>query len=60
MERRKPIQKQEIKKETPKKIEVECIRRHLNDEYMRAIEVGEKIVLSYKYAQELKKQNLVK
>ena len=43
----------------PTTTEVKCVRRHLNDEYRRAIEVGEVITLSTKYADYLVKIGVV-
>lgn len=53
------IEDVKVEKE-PKTMEVTCIKRHLNDEYKRAIEVGEVITLSTKYAKYLISTNLVK
>lgn len=43
----------------PKTTEVKCVRRHLNDEYRRAIEVGETITVKTKYAKYLKEIGVV-
>ena len=50
--------KEEVKE--PKTMDVTCIKRHLNDEYKRAIEEGEVITLSTKYAKYLISTGLVK
>ena len=39
--------------------EVKCIRRHLNNEYRRAIEVGEVITVKSDYAKYLKEIGIV-
>lgn len=49
--------KEEVKE--PKTTEVKCVRRHLNDEYRRAIEVGEMITVKTKYAKYLKEIGVV-
>lgn len=48
-----------VEKEEPKTMDVKCIKRHLNDEYKRAIEVDEVITLSTKYAKYLKEIGIV-
>ena len=64
----KEIKKEETKLEEvkvnkeekePTTVDVRCVRRHLNDEYRRAIEVGEVITLSTKYADYLAKIGVV-
>ena len=52
------INKEEVKEE-PTTTEVKCIRRHLNNEYRRAIEVGEVITVKYDYAKYLKEIGVV-
>ena len=49
--------KEEVKK--PTTTEVKCIRRHLNNEYRRAIEVGEVITVKSDYAKYLKEIGVV-
>ena len=65
----KEIKKEETKLEEvkvnkeekePTTVDVRCVRRHLNDEYKRAIEVDEVITLSTKYAKYLISTGLVK
>ena len=56
------VEKEKVNKEEPKKpttTEVKCIRRHLNNEYMRAIEVGEVITVKSDYAKYLKEIGVV-
>ena len=48
------------KTKEPTTVDVRCVRRHLNDEYKRAIEVDEVITLSTKYAKYLISTGLVK
>ena len=43
----------------PTTTEVKCVRRHLNDEYRRAIEVGEVITVKSDYAKYLKEIGVV-
>lgn len=52
------VNKEEVKEH--KRMDVTCIKRHLNDEYKRAIEEGEVITLSTKYAKYLISTGLVK
>ena len=47
------------KTKEPTTTEVKCIRRHLNNEYRRAIEVGEVITVKYDYAKYLKEIGVV-
>lgn len=49
--------KEKIKK--PTTTDVKCIRRHLNNEYRRAIEVGEVITVKSDYAKYLKEIGVV-
>ena len=52
----------EVDKEKTKKpttTEVKCIRRHLNNEYRHAIEVGEVITVKSDYAKYLKEIGVV-
>ena len=52
----------EVDKEKTKKpttTDVKCIRRHLNNEYRRAIEVGEVITVKSDYAKYLKEIGVV-
>lgn len=53
----KEISKEKIKK--PTTTDVKCIRRHLNNEYRRAIEVGEVITVKSDYAKYLKEIGVV-
>ena len=56
------VEKEKVNKEEPEEpttTDVKCIRRHLNNEYRRAIEVGEVITLSTKYADYLAKIGVV-
>ena len=55
------VNKEEIKEEPkePTKTDVKCIRRHLNNEYRRAIEVGEVITVKSDYAKYLKEIGVV-
>lgn len=53
----KEISKEKIKK--PTTTDVKCIRRHLNNEYRRAIEVGEVITVKSDYAKYLKEIDVV-
>lgn len=53
------VEEVKVNKE-PKTMDVTCIKRHLNDEYKRAIEEGEVITLSTKYAKYLISTGLVK
>ena len=64
----KEIKKEETKLEEvkvnkeekePTTTEVKCVRRHLNDEYRRAIEVGEVITVKSDYAKYLKEIGVV-
>ena len=64
----KEIKKEETKVEEvkankeekePTTTEVKCVRRHLNDEYRRAIEVGEVITIKSDYAKYLKEIGVV-
>ena len=51
------LEKEKVNKEEPKEsttTDVKCIRRHLNNEYRRAIEVGEVITVKSDYAKYLK------
>ena len=51
------VEKEKVNKEEPKEpttTDVKCIRRHLNNEYRRAIEVGEVITVKSDYAKYLK------
>ena len=54
------MKKEDIKVKEPKTMDVTYIKRHLNDEYKRAIEEGEVITLSTKYAKYLISTGLVK
>ena len=47
------------KTKEPTKTDVKCIRRHLNNEYRRAIEAGEVITVKSDYAKYLKKIGVV-
>lgn len=47
------------KTKEPTTTEVKCIRRHLNNEYRRAIEVGEVIAVKSDYAKYLKEIGVV-
>ena len=47
------------KTKEPTTTEVKCVRRHLNDEYRRAIEVGEVITVKSDYAKYLKEIGVV-
>lgn len=52
----------EVDKEKTKKpttTEVKCVRRHLNNEYRRAIETGEVITVKSDYAKYLKEIGVV-
>ena len=52
----------EVNKEKTKEAtttDVKCIRRHLNNEYRRAIEVGEVITVKSDYAKYLKEIGVV-
>lgn len=55
------VNKEEIKEEPkePTTTEVKCVRRHLNNEYKRAIEVGEVITVKSDYAKYLKEIGVV-
>ena len=56
------VEKEKVNKEEPKKpttTDVKCIRRHLNNEYRRAIEVGEVITVKSDYAKYLKEIGVV-
>ena len=53
------VEEAKVNKE-PKTMDVTCIKRHLNAEYKRAIEEGEVITLSTKYAKYLISTGLVK
>ena len=64
----KEIKKEETKLEEvkvnkeekePTTTEVKCVRRHLNDEYRRAIEVGEVITVKSDYAKDFKEIGVV-
>lgn len=55
-------EKAKVNKEEPKEpttTDVKCIRRHLNNEYRRAIEVGEVITVKSDYAKYLKEIGVV-
>ena len=54
------IEDNKEKTKEPTTVDVRCVRRHLNDEYKRAIEVDEVITLSTKYAKYLISTGLVK
>ena len=57
------VEKEKVNKEEPKEpttTDVKCIRRHLNNEYRRAIEVGEVITVKSDYAKYLKEIGVVK
>ena len=47
------------KTKEPTTTDVKCIRRHLNNEYRRAIEVGEVITVKSDYAKYLKEIGVV-
>ena len=47
------------KHKEPTTTDVKCIRRHLNNEYRRAIEVGEVITVKTDYAKYLKEIGVV-
>lgn len=56
------VEKEKVNKEEPKEpttTDVKCIRRHLNNEYRRAIEVGEVITVKTDYAKYLKEIGVV-
>ena len=57
------VNKEEVKvnkeEKEPTTTEVKCVRRHLNDEYRRAIEVGEVITVKSDYAKYLKEIGVV-
>lgn len=56
------VEKEKANKEEPKEpttTDVKCIRRHLNNEYRRAIEVGEVITVKSDYAKYLKEIGVV-
>lgn len=56
------VEKEKVNKEEPKEpttTDVKCIRRHLNNEYRRAIEVGEVITVKSDYAKYLKEIGVV-
>lgn len=56
------VNKEETKEEEvkePTTTDVKCIRRHLNNEYRRAIEVGEVITVKTDYAKYLKEIGVV-
>ena len=55
------VNKEETKEEVkePTTTNVKCIRRHLNNEYRRAIEVGEVITVKSDYAKYLKEIGVV-
>lgn len=56
------VEKEKVNKEEPKEpatTDVKCIRRHLNNEYRRAIEVGEVITVKSGYAKYLKEIGVV-
>ena len=59
------INKEELKEEAkvnkkePTTTDVKCVRRHLNNEYRRAIEVGEVITVKTDYAKYLKEIGVV-
>ena len=61
----KDIKREEIKEEVkvnkkePTTTDVKCVRRHLNNEYRRAIEVGEVITVKSDYAKYLKEIGVV-
>lgn len=58
-EETKEVEEVKVNKEEPKTIDVKCVRRHLNDEYKRAIEVGEVITVKSDYAKYLKEIGVV-
>lgn len=56
------VEEKKVNKEEPKEpttTDVKCIRRHLNNEYRRAIEVGEVITVKSDYAKYLKEIGVV-
>lgn len=58
------VNKEEVKdnkekNKEPTTTEVKCIRRHLNNEYRRAIEFGEVITVKSDYAKYLKEIGVV-
>lgn len=53
------LKKVKVNKEEPTTTDVKCIRRHLNNEYRRAIEVGEVITVKSDYAKYLKEIGVV-
>lgn len=56
------VEEVKVNKEEPKEpttTEVKCVRRHLNNEYRRAIEVGEVITVKSDYAKYLKEIGVV-
>lgn len=56
------VNKEETKEEEvkePTTTDVKCVRRHLNNEYRRAIEVGEVITVKSDYAKYLKEIGVV-
>lgn len=63
IKRKEPkVEKEKVNKEEPKEpttTDVKCIRRHLNNEYRRAIEVGEVITVKSDYAKYLKEIGVV-
>ena len=57
MKEKTKVEEVKVNKEKPKEpttTDVKCIRRHLNNEYRRAIEVGEVITVKSDYAKYLK------
>lgn len=62
MKEESKVEKEKVNKEEPKEpttTDVKCIRRHLNNEYRRAIEVGEVITVKSDYAKYLKEIGVV-
>ena len=62
MKEKTKVEKEKVNKEEPKEpttTDVKCIRRHLNNEYRRAIEVGEVITVKSDYAKYLKEIGVV-
>ena len=53
------VEENKEKTKEPTKIDVKCIRRHLNNEYRRAVEVGEVITVKSDYAKYLKEIGVV-
>ena len=52
-------EKTKVEVKEPTTTDVKCIRRHLNNEYRRAIEVGEVITVKSDYAKYLKEIGVV-